>query len=175
MAWAQGYHTIRASIVEKDEAAGWVIYRRSNRRTAERFESGNVRLDTVVRHLSVSFAGPEAQRRAMGRYHSYGAGRIATIPHPEHGRVGLLTPGSDLDHSADWIVYVCGADAEAQGLFSRWVHARVRASLAAPHWWACVEGVAEALMERHTLSRGEVRELVHGILLAQSAKRGKRP
>jgi hypothetical protein len=110
------------------------------RKFREHIENGDYTLrerDRLENDIVIYFAGNEAEKKYCGRYNHQGA-------------------TSDRHNSIDLAGYIAG-EGEALEAYLRWLRLRARDLIANSLNWKAVQMVAEALLERKTLTHEEGR------------------
>ena len=136
----------QASIRPTKGARGQVIHLKSSGKS-----SNNASLGRLINEGVMLYAGSLAEARHTGYVHHEGAGRIEGL----FGRA--VAPGTDYDHVGVIVVQLT-RDGREQDALARWL--RRRAEVWVENEWRRIERVAEALLERETLTRRAIVSLM---------------
>jgi ATP-dependent Zn protease len=125
----------------------------AHRLTADHVYNPSPRVrDHLERLVVCLLAGREAERLVASRYNHLGAG------HLRMGKYARLSPGSDLDQAIDYAGRVVSLEGEEGRAYFHWLTQRTRAFVTRRH--DEIAAVADALIERETLTADEVRDVV---------------
>lgn len=108
--------------------------------------SEHEKLGRIVSICVIAWAGNEAQKAHGGRYDWIGS-------------------EGDTDRLEDYALAACGSEAETQA-FIMWIMQRTSALLRTPSALAMTKAIAEALLERETLTGDEVAQIARQAVLA---------
>lgn len=154
----------RASIVEEEDSLGRVLHDKplvtDNQTITVSYDLDDCRARRAVETSAmISLAGPIAEAKATGRENPEGAGVVPLEPEAAErlGIPSVLHPGTDYDQVLRLLEAATASNYEL--IDAWWRFLEVRAKLLLEGWWFLVEPVAEALMQRKTLSYDEVRDL----------------
>lgn len=140
-AWRVGVRTKKLTIVPHADAAGTHVHEPYSGIDLEYDSSPRVQR-RIENMALVLYAGPAAQKRfnskGFRRYHA----------------------GSDWSRASQLLSYVVG-DSDVHAAYIKLIDLQATKLIGLPNHWPVIKGIAEALLEHHTLDR----KSVHGVIL----------
>ncbi len=176
------------TIIESEDAAGHVLHEPMSDAMLERIEAASYSglggfVDATTRRwveqrVIVALAGGLAQQQAMSHNPTeVGSGLVkltdeaAAALAAKHGGEPeawvAMIGGGDMEYALSLVEQLSGGNYDEAGEYLGWLTERTRTMLANPDVWLAVEAVADALVERRTLSAREARRVIRTALDAE--------